>query len=222
MNRLTLLGTLGALVLAGCASSNPFTFAGGYQDRQFPVSVRPSDDGRLISRDWLVDGWQLNADERPVRRQYRVSRFGRRGGLALRHRVNAGRIAMDVLPLDIATRDQDLGGMARDAASGTSAASDKFQVGIRDIHVVGETPVALGGHAGHMVLLEGGSGDGAARGAFVFVRANYREERVRSWRVVPVLVMASYVNRGADFEAGLADFQTFLASIQLGPSVTGE
>ena len=221
MTRLTILASTSVFLLAGCTSSNPFV-RGAYQDREYPVSVQPAVEGRLVSRDWLVDGRQLDAQERPVRRQHVYGRFGRAGGLALRHRTNAGRIAMDVIELDISTRDQDLSGVARDAATGTSAASDKFQGGVQNLHIVGETPIALSGHAGHMVLLEGGSGDGMARGAFVFVRANYRQEQVRSWRVIPVMVLASYVNRAQDFEAGLADFQTFLASVRLEPSVSGE
>lgn len=221
MTRSTVLTSLVLFLLSGCSGSNPFA-RGAYQDLDYPVSVQPAAEGRLVSRDWLVDGWQLDAQERPVRRQYVYGRYGRVGGLALRHRTNAGRIAMDVIELDIATRDQELGGVARDAATATSTASDKFQGGVQNLHIVGETPIALSGHAGHMVLLEGGSGDGVARGAFVFVRANYRQEQVRSWRVIPVMVVASYVNRAQDFEAGLADFQAFLASMRLDPSVSGE
>ncbi|MBK7775670.1 MAG: hypothetical protein IPI43_16315 [Sandaracinaceae bacterium] len=52
----------------------------------------------------------------------------------------------------------------------------------------------------------------------MFARANYVQSRSRQWRVVPVMVIAGYVNSAADFELGVADFQQFLASIQLPPS----
>ncbi|MCA9535871.1 MAG: hypothetical protein KC593_19430 [Myxococcales bacterium] len=208
------------LLMAGCVQTNPFV-RGGYQDRDFPVFVQPSDAGRLVSENWLVDGWQLNAQERPVRRVRTYGTYGAYGhrvGLALRHRTNQGRMWLDVVPVAVTVRDQDLHGVARDVVA-SSPRENKFDGSIAS--VVGEAAIAISRHAGHMVLVEAGSGEGLARGALVFVRANYLQQRARRWRVVPVIVVAGYANDAADFEAGLADFQTFLASIQLGPSVSG-
>lgn len=209
LRRLVLFASLA--VVSGCG---PHPFArGGYQHSQFPVYVAQV-DGRIVSADWVVDGWSLDADERPVRRLG----WGPVADLELRHRSNRGRMMLEVEAIDLTARDNDL--RLIDASVTSGKLNDELRGG--DIRLVSATDVAISGHPGRMLLLEAGTGPGAVRGVFVFIRANYAEERLRRWRVVPVLISAGYINSTEDFVGGLGDFQRFLQSLELSPSFSAE
>lgn len=213
MNTKTLFALCIASLAVGCGHGNPFA-DGGYQHAYFPVYVAPT-DGRLVSPDWIVDGWVLGPNEQPVHRMW-----GQTNELALRHRHHDGRIVLDVLPVDLAARDVVLQRIDQQIVSRAYDAHVSHMSS--RLELVSSADVAIDGHAAHVVLLQEGAGDGLMRGMFVFVRANYLEEQRRAWRVTPVLIVAGYVNAARDFEAGLPDFQRFLSSIDLGTSVSSQ
>ncbi len=218
MKRVSLVVLCGSLLaLVGCHSVHPFA-SGGYQHESYPVSVATTESGRFVSQDWLVDEWALDANERPVRRQRTYGR--QRSDLVLRHRTNQGRMWLDVVRMEAIVRDQELRVLAQQAVSEGNGHAKNLRHG-GTLRLVGEESIAIDGHRAHIALVEAGNGQGAARGALVFARANYREVQPRRQRVVPVLIVAGYVNAASDFESGLGDFQRFLASLQLAPSEAG-
>ena len=71
------------------------------------------------------------------------------------------------------------------------------------------------GHSKQSVCHPCGTADGASRAAVVFARADLRMVRGHRERIAPVLVVAGYLHRADDFDAGMPDFVRFLQLLEV-------
>ncbi|MBK8406342.1 MAG: hypothetical protein IPL19_00005, partial [Sandaracinaceae bacterium] len=122
-----------ALAMLGCARVHPFE-TGGYQHPQFPIYVAAGEAERLVSQDWLVDGWTLNVNEQPTRR---FRSYGRQTDLALRHRTNSGRMWLDVVPVEAHVRDQELRVVGQEVVAVGNAQHNNLGAAANELRMLG-------------------------------------------------------------------------------------